>query len=65
MANIPTQTGRLVDPDGRVMPAWWAWLTGLTGGYTGTVDLAKLTGAGTNGSLTVKNGIIISYTAPT
>ena len=34
-------------------------------GISATVALAKLTLAGTNGSLTVVNGIITAYTAPT
>jgi len=34
-------------------------------GISASVDLAKLTVAGTNGSLTVSNGIITAYTAPT
>lgn len=34
-------------------------------GISTTVNLAKLTIAGTNGSLTVVNGIITAYTAPT
>ena len=34
-------------------------------GISTTVDLAKLTIAGSNGSLTVSNGIITAYTAPT
>jgi len=34
-------------------------------GISTTVALAKLTVAGTNGSLTVSNGIITAYTAPT
>jgi len=34
-------------------------------GISASVDLAKLTIAGTNGSLTVSNGIITAYTAPT
>jgi hypothetical protein len=38
---------------------------GLGSGISTTVDLAKLTVAGTNGSLTVVNGIITAYTAPT
>ena len=36
-----------------------------TAGFSGTVTLAKLTGAGVNGSLTVVNGKITAYTAPT
>lgn len=37
----------------------------LNPGITTTVALAKLTGGGTNGSLTVKNGVITGYVAPT
>jgi hypothetical protein len=37
----------------------------LAAGFTGTVVLAKITGTGANGSLTVVNGIITAYTAPT
>ena len=65
MANIPTQSEGLIDKIGKVTPSWWSWLSGLSGGYTGTIALAKLTGGGTDGSLTVKNGIIITYVAPT
>ena len=34
-------------------------------GVSATVALAKLTGAGTNGSLTVVSGVVTAYTAPT
>ncbi len=34
-------------------------------GYTGTINLAKLTVAGTNGSLTIANGIITARVDPT
>ncbi len=34
-------------------------------GFSGTVTLAKLTGGGANGSLTVVNGLITAVTAPT
>lgn len=34
-------------------------------GYTGTVTLAKITGGGTDGSLTITNGLITAVTAPT
>ena len=34
-------------------------------GFTGTVALAKLTTLGANGHLTVVNGIITAYVAPT
>ena len=38
---------------------------GITGGINDTVDLAKLTVAGTQGSLTVVDGLITAYVAPT
>jgi len=34
-------------------------------GITTTVALAKLTAGGANGSMTVANGIVTAYTAPT
>lgn len=34
-------------------------------GYTGAVPLAKLTGGGANGSLTIVNGLITAATLPT
>ena len=37
----------------------------LATGITATVALAKLTGLGTDGSLTVTDGIITAYVAPT
>jgi hypothetical protein len=33
--------------------------------FTGTISLAKLTSGGTNGSITVTDGIITAYTPPT
>jgi hypothetical protein len=38
---------------------------GITGGITDTVALAKITGGGANGSLTVVDGLITAYTPPT
>jgi len=37
----------------------------MTQAFSGTVTLAKLTGGGSNGSMTVKNGLIVSVVAPT
>jgi hypothetical protein len=39
--------------------------TTLATGITGTVALAKLTGGGTNGSLTFTKGLITAFVAPT
>ncbi len=41
-------------------------LTGLiSSGVSGTVTLLKLTGGGSNGSLTFQNGLITAFVAPT
>jgi len=39
--------------------------TSLSSGISGTVVLAKITTGGANGSLTLSNGIVTNYTAPT
>lgn len=49
---------------------WSGWFrnifNALGGGVTSaTIPLAKLTGGGSNGSLTIVNGIITSVTPPT
>ncbi len=41
------------------------WQPGASGGVSGTISLAKLTTGGSNGSITVTNGIITSFTNPT
>jgi len=63
--NIPAQVTPIVDPSGRATNPWWTWFSGLSKGISTTVDLAPLTGAGTQGTLTVVNGIITAYTPPT
>lgn len=48
---------------------WHIWFLNvgqaLNGGYTGVIPLAKLTGGGADGSITVTNGLITAVTAPT
>ena len=48
---------------------WFGWLSRLSGllvsGYTGTITTAKLTGGGTEGSMTFVNGILVSQTQAT
>jgi hypothetical protein len=48
---------------------WYQWFKSvkrvLAPGISTTVALAKLTTGGTAGSLTVVNGVITAYTAPT
>jgi len=80
LQNVPGQTIKAIQ-DGNFTPVWYRWLvsvmeyinnSGGTGGaqpafngFSGTVVLAKITALGSNGSLTVLNGIITAYTAPT
>jgi len=48
---------------------WIDWFTelasALDGGFTGTVPLAKITGGGTDGSLTFRGGLLTSVVQPT
>jgi hypothetical protein len=37
----------------------------LGAGFTGTIATAKLTGGGTEGSITFKNGVVVAQTAAT
>lgn len=39
--------------------------TAIAAGVSGTITLAKLTGLGANGSITVQNGIITGFVNPT
>lgn len=59
-----------------VSKEWSIWLARLatdlqtledasTAGYSGTIPLAKITGGGTDGSITVVNGLITAATVPT
>ena len=52
-----------IDADGRVSNITSVAIG--TSGYNGTVPLAKLTGGGANGSLTVVNGVITGVLPPT
>lgn len=56
-------------PDVAMSEPWFTWLLDvkrrLSPGLTATVTLAKLTGGGTNGSLTFVNGILTAVTQPT
>jgi hypothetical protein len=48
------------------MKQWMRQVKGvLAPGISTTVVLVKLTTGGTNGSITVVNGIVTQYTAPT
>lgn len=67
--NPPAVYQPIVNPQGVVTNPWWTWFTDIgrlfQKGYTGTVDLAAITGGGSNGSLTIENGVITEYTPPT
>ena len=70
----PPVAAKVLNDSGTFMQiTWGGWFRQLYNrlnatfnqGYTGTVALAKLTAGGSNGSLTVTNGIITNYAAPT
>lgn len=48
-----------------VTQPWYAWFLRLSRGVSATVPLAKITGGGTDGSLTITNGVITSVVPPT
>ena len=66
---VPSTSSPVLDEGGKFVEAWSGWFRNLYNllkpGISTTVTLAKLTGGGANGSLTVVNGIITAYTAPT
>lgn len=57
------------DERGLVDNSWRGWFLDIaklfTRGVTTTVPLAKITGPGSDGSLTIVNGVIVSVTQPT
>jgi hypothetical protein len=67
----PHNRNLFVEVDGRyfVDQDWFRWFMSVAEfarlGITTTVTLAKITGPGTNGSLTIVNGLITSVTQPT
>lgn len=70
----PTSIIQVVDPKtGQKTSYFFAWLSGIYNilkgtigrGFTGTVAVAKLTGGGTNGSMTYVNGVVVSVLSPT
>lgn len=67
MANpkIPTYAQPIVDEDKRTSRPWYFFLQGLSNGLTVKITTAKLTGGGTNGSMTFTNGILTSQTPAT
>jgi hypothetical protein len=72
LKNPPPRSAPITDESGpqvfgRVWSGWFRNIFNALGGGipSTTVVLAKLTTGGANGALTVVNGIITSYTAPT
>jgi hypothetical protein len=75
----PARSGAVLEKSGAFAQIWSGWFrnlyetlnanfssiqSSLPAGYNGTVVLAKLTTGGSNGSLTVANGLITAYTPP-
>ena len=59
----------LADGTRQVDQGWHDWFldlaSALSTGVSATVPLAKITGGGTDGSLTIVNGIVTAVTQPT
>lgn len=70
MANLapPPKSYPVVADDGRAEPPWYDWalrVAQASGGVSTTVTLAKITGGGTDGSLTIVDGRITAVVQPT
>ena len=73
IGDPPQQTPLTIGDRNTVSPYWFNWLKQIAAllnvtivkGYTGTITTAKLTGGGTNGSMTFKNGVLISQVPAT
>lgn len=65
----PSREHSIADQDGKSTLIMFQWMTLisqlLAAGYTGTITTAALTGAGTQGSMTFQNGVLISQTPAT
>jgi len=66
---IPQRGEPALEPTGDFNLPWWMFFKSLSlafsVGFTGTIVTAKLTTGGANGSMTFKNGILISQVAAT
>lgn len=70
----PVSLSKIVDPETGIKTQYFFnWLNGVYNilkgtigiGFTGTVTIAKLTGGGTNGTLTYTNGVVTHVVPPT
>jgi hypothetical protein len=73
LSTFAPDQSNIVGPDGKATTHFKQWLRGvkrvLAPGITLTgasqIVIPKITGGGVNGSITVVNGIVTGYTAPT
>lgn len=67
--NPPPKALPVVDLGGTAAAAWYDWSLRVAqaeaSGVTTSVTLAKITGGGSNGSLTIVNGRITAVVQPT
>lgn len=65
----PTNLSQISLTDGRPSQLMIGWMNAvnqlLNRGFTGTIATAKLTGGGTNGSMTFQNGVLVAQTPAT
>ena len=72
LQNPPPRSSEFLTED-MVSQVWSGWFRRITetfnnnlaAGYTGTITTAKLTGGGTNGSITFVNGVVTAQVAAT
>lgn len=69
ISTAPSDQQPIVESDGRATKWMKQWMRSvkrvLQPGITTNIALAKLTAGGANGSITVVNGIVTAYIAPT
>lgn len=67
--DIPNRDQPIIDAKGNASYRMFAWMTFVQNlfrtGFNGTIVTAKLTGGGTNGSMTFTNGVLTSQTPAT
>jgi len=67
--SLPSYEIPISDKAGPTGKNWYFFFTAIStlfsGGFTGTIATAKLTGGGANGSMTFQNGVLTASTPAT
>lgn len=69
ITDNPDRNEVIITQEGLPTEAFYIWMALISqllqSGYSGTITTAALTGAGAQGSMTFKNGVLISQTQAT